>query len=115
LVAQAHSQVMAAYPWSSTTPTADQVENPDTATIQGHGVQFQQTGTSWYAEVGSNVAPEKVTTGRQDWGPTTAAQQAVFGSKGAGGQLSWSLDVPAQGRTLWVAVSASQFGSSQAL
>jgi len=115
LVAEAHSQVMAAYPWSSTTPTADQVENPDTASVQGHGVQFQQTGTSWYAELGSSVAPTKVTTGRRDWGPTTAAQQKVFGTKGAGGQLSYKLHVPAQGTTLWMAVSGSQFGSAQAL
>ncbi len=115
LVAQAHSQVMAAYPWSSTTPTAQQVEHPDTASVQGGGVQFKQTGTSWFAEVGSSVAPSQVTTGRQDWGPTTAAQQAVFGTKGAGGQLSWNLHVPAGGQTMWVAVSASQFGSSEAL
>ena len=115
LVAQAHSQVMAAYPWSSTTPTADQVENPDTASVQGHGVQFQQQQTTWYAEVGASVAPAQVTTGSGDWGPTTAADQAVFGSKGAGGQLSWNLDVPAQGRTLWVAVSASQFSATKAL
>jgi hypothetical protein len=115
LLAQAHSQVMAAYPWSSTTPTADQVENPDTASLVGHGVQFQQQETSYYAELGSNVAPAQVTTGSGDWGPTTAADQTVFGSKGAGGQLSWNLKVPAQGRTLWVGVSGSQLGSSQAL
>ena len=115
LVAQAHSQVMAAYPWSSTTPTADAVEHPDTASVQGHGVQFNQTGTSWYADVGANLAPDQVATGGADWGPTTAAQQTVFGSKGAGGQLAWKLDVPARGRTLWVAVSGSQFGSAQAL
>lgn len=115
LVAQAHSQVMAAYPWSSTTPTADQVENPDTASVQGHGVQFQQEQTSWYAEVGSNVAPTQVTTGSGDWGPTTQADQAVFGSKGAGGQLAWNLHVPARGRTLWVAVSASQFSAAKAM
>src|SRR5579875_3267669 len=115
LVAQAHSQVMGAYPWSSTTPTADQVENPDTASVQGHGVQFQQQQTTWYAEVGASVAPAQVTTGSGDWGPTTAADQAVFGSKGAGGQLSCNLDVPAQGRTLWVAVSASQFSATKAL
>src|SRR5579875_3789743 len=115
VVAQAHSQVMAAYPWSFTTPTANQVENPDAASVQGNVVQFQQTGTSWYAEVGSNVAPQRVTTGSGDWGPTTSANQATFGSKGAGGQLSWSLDVPAQGRTLWVAVSGSQVGSSEAM
>jgi hypothetical protein len=115
LLAQAHSQVMAAYPWSSTTPTADQVENPDTASVVGHGVQFQQQQTSDYAEMGSNVTPSQVTTGSGDWGPTTSADQAVFGSKGAGGQLAWNLQVPAQGRTLWVGVSASQLGAGQAL
>jgi hypothetical protein len=115
LLAQAHSQVMAAYPWSSTTPTADQVENPDTASLVGHGVQFQQQETSDYAELGSTVAPTQVSTGSGDCGPTTTADQAVFGSKGAGGQLSWNLQVPAQGKTLWVGVSASQLGSSKAL
>ncbi len=115
LMAQAHSQVMGAYPWSGTTPTADQVENPDMASVQGHGVQFQQEQTSWYAEVGSNVTPTQVTTGSGDWGPTTQADRAVFGTKGAGGRLSWNLDVPAQGRTLWVAVSASQFSSAKAM
>ena len=115
LLAQAHSQVMAAYPWSSTTPTADQVENPDTASVVGHGVQFQQQQTTDYAEVGSTVTPSQVTAGSGDWGPTTSANQTVFGSKGAGGQLSWNLQVPAQGTTLWVGVSASQLGASPAL
>jgi glycogen debranching enzyme len=115
LLAQAHSQVMAAYPWSTTTPTADQVENPDTASVLGNGVQFQQQETSDYAELGSTVTPSQVTTGSGDWGPTTAADQTVFGAKGAGGQFSWNLQVPARGRTLWVGVSGSQLGDAPAL
>ncbi|HLI59034.1 MAG TPA: hypothetical protein VKV21_05150 [Solirubrobacteraceae bacterium] len=115
VVAEAHSQVMAAYPWSSTTPTADQVEHPDAASAEGDAVQFRQTGRSWYADVGSKLAPRRVAVGRGDWGPTTAAERAVFGSKGAGGRLAWTLRVPARGRTLWVAVSGSQFSASRAM
>src|SRR5579875_508277 len=115
VVAEAHSQVMAAYPWSSTTPTADQVEHPDAASAEGDAVQFRQTGRSWYADVGSKLAPRRVAVGRGDWGPTTAAERAVFGSKGAGGRLAWTLRVPARGRTLWVAVSGSQLSASRAM
>jgi hypothetical protein len=113
LVAQAHSQVIAAYPWSSTNPTWQQVEHPDTAVRQGAHIQFHQTDTDYYAEVGSTVTPT-VSTGKPYWGPTPPSDRAVFGPDGAGGQLSWNLPVPAAGRTLWVAVAGSQTGSADA-
>jgi hypothetical protein len=113
VVAQAHSQLIAAYPWSSTNPTTQQVENPDAASVAGNHLQFNQTKTSYYAEVGSSV-PASLSTGSGDWGPTPASEQQQYGTDGAGGQMTWSLNVPAGGETLWVAVAGSQLGSSPA-
>jgi hypothetical protein len=115
VVADAHSQVAAAYPWGSTTPTFDQFNYPNSVSA-GHAVlQFRQQHRPWYAEVGASQQPAAIRTGAGYWGPTTPAQQAVFGTKGRGGELSWSLRVPAGGRTLWLAVAGSQSGRGQAL
>jgi hypothetical protein len=114
VVADAHSQVAAAYPWQGTTPTFDQFNNPNTVS-SGNGVlEFNQQQTPWYAEVGASPSPGAISTGPGFWGPTPADQQATFGSKGRGGELSWSLPVPAGGRTLWLGAAGSQNGSAQA-
>ena len=113
VVAQAHSQVMAAYPWGSTTPTAAEVEHPDAASVRGEHLQFHQSQTSYYAELGASV-PASLSTGNGDWGPTPLSQQQQFGPDGSGGQLSWSLSVPTGGRTLWLGAAGSQLGARQA-
>ena len=118
VTADAHSEVSATYPWGSTTPTWDQFNNQNTVSAAQGVITFNQEKTPWYAEVGSATAPASTTTGSGDWGPTDAADQATFGTKGEGGQLTWNLAVPAAGRTLWLGVSGSQngpAGASQAL
>lgn len=111
----AHSQVMAAYPWASTTPTADSVEKPDLGSFSAGHLQFQQSGTDWFAEVGASLAPSAGASGPSFWGPTTAADQAAFGSKGTGGELNWRLTIPRGGTTLWVGVAGSAQGQAPAL
>jgi hypothetical protein len=115
VVADAHSQVAAAYPWSGTTPTFDQFNNPNTVSAARGVLAFSQQQTSWHAEIGASPSPSKIGTGPGFWGPTPADQQAAFGSKGRGGELSWSLPVPASGRTLWLGVAGSQDGSAPAV
>jgi hypothetical protein len=115
VVADAHSQVAAAYPWTSTNPTFQQFNHANTASVSNGVLQFQQQQTPWYADVGASPAPASVTAGTGYWGPTPASQQAVFGTDGRGGELSWSLPVPGSGRTLWLAVAGSHTGPSPAL
>ena len=114
VTADAHSEVSATYPWGSTTPTWDQFNNQNTVSASQGVIQFNQEKTPWYAEVGSATAPTSTATGSGDWGPTSASDQATFGTKGEGGQLTWNLAVPAAGRTLWLGVSGSQNGSASA-
>ena len=114
VTADAHSEVSATYPWGSTTPTWDQFNNQNTVSAAQGVITFNQEKTPWYAEVGSATAPSATATGSGYWGPTDAADQATFGTKGEGGQLTWNLAVPAVGRTLWLGVSGSQNGSASA-
>src|SRR5580704_16265956 len=114
VTAGAHSEVSATYPWGSTTPTWDQFNNQNTVSAAQGVITFNQEKTPWYAEVGSATAPASTATGSGDWGPTSPTDQATFGTKGEGGQLTWNLAVPAAGRTLWLGVSGSQNGSASA-
>jgi hypothetical protein len=114
VTADAHSEVSATYPWSSTTPTWDQFNNQNTVSAANGVIQFNQEQTPWFADVGSATAPSGTATGSGYWGPTSASDQSVFGTKGEGGQLTWNLAVPAAGRTLWLGVAGSQNGPAGA-
>ncbi len=115
VVADAHSQVSAAYPWGSTTPTFDSFNHQNTVSASGGVIQFRQESRPWYAEVGASPRPASVQTGAGYWGPTPASQQTAFGTKGRGGQLTWNLSIPAGGRTLWLGVAGSHTGASPAV
>ncbi len=104
VTADAHSEVSATYPWGSTTPTWDQFNNQNTVSASNGVITFNQEKTSWYADVGADTTPSGTATGSGYWGPTSASDQATFGTKGEGGQLTWKLSVPAAGRTLWLGV-----------
>ena len=114
VTADAHSEVSATYPWSSTTPTWDQFNHQNTVSAANGVIQFNQEQTPWYADVASATAPSSTATGSGYWGPTSASDQATFGTKGEGGQLTWNLAVPASGRTLWLGVAGSQTGPANA-
>ena len=114
VTADAHSEVSATYPWGGTTPTWDQFNNQNTVSASGGVIQFNQSKTSWFADLGASTAPSGTATGPGYWGPTSASDQAVFGAKGQGGQMTWNLDVPTAGRTLWLGVAGSQNGSAEA-
>ena len=60
VVADAHSQVAAAYPWGSTTPTFDSFNHPNTVSASGGVMQFRQQPRPWYAEVGASPQPASV-------------------------------------------------------
>ena len=114
VTADAHSEVSATYPWGSTTPTWDQFNSQNTVSAANGVITFNQEKTSWYAEVGAATAPNSTATGSGYWGPTSATDQATFGTKGEGGQLTWNLSVPAAGRTLWLGVAGSQNSQADA-
>jgi hypothetical protein len=129
----AHSEVMSQYPWAWTTPNAGDFNFQDTGAYADGTLEFHDTGTphanagphDWVALVGSNTAATGGVAEAGHWGPqsppvTCTAESQFFCDegpfgKGTGGQIRYSVTVPARGaRTLWLAVAGSDAGEGAA-
>ncbi|MEA2363000.1 MAG: hypothetical protein QOD71_2145 [Thermoleophilaceae bacterium] len=132
----AHSELISAYPWGWTAPTAGDFNLPDTASADGRRLLFRDQGRppvanaeahDWASLVGARERPVQTATGTAFRGPQDPpvvcpgdgpapehCDDSVFG-KGAGGELRYRLTVPAgRTRTLWVAVAGSDQGVAAA-
>ncbi|HEY1712160.1 MAG TPA: hypothetical protein VGG07_04615 [Solirubrobacteraceae bacterium] len=135
----AHSELMGAFPWSSTTPASAADNLPDHGSFDGRDLVFTDNGSighgapvhDYAALVGSNVKPQSGTAAAEGGafrGPQgsrvcqaddstslpSACDDGPFG-KGTGGELRYQVTVPAGGSTtLWIAVAGSDQGMSAA-
>jgi len=134
----AHSELMSAYPWGFTTPDQTTFNLPDKASYNGHQLVFTETGTppaanaaphDWAAIVGATgLTPSSGQTGTAFRGPQdppvicpVSSQPDIFRcddtayGKGAGGELTYPVSVPAgTSRTIWFTVAGSDQGLSDA-
>ncbi|NJC86647.1 glycogen debranching protein [Planosporangium mesophilum] len=131
LTVNAHSELMAAYPWGWTTPDQTTFNLPDTANFDGRNVLFRETGRppvpgaaahDYAAVVGSSLTPDAHRLGAGMRGPQEPAvvcpasdptparcDDGPYG-KGTGGELTYTIDLPRTGRTVWFAVAGSDAG-----
>src|SRR5829696_3067494 len=130
LTVDAHSELMSAYPWDWTTPSASDFNLPDTAAFAGGRLQFREHGKphvnaeahDWAAVVGSQLVPTRHATGDNFRGPQDPAEicppdpcDDSASGKGAGGELRYVVPLQAgQPRTIWVAVAGSGQGPADA-
>jgi hypothetical protein len=132
----AHSELMGAYPWGFSGVTPNASDNlADTGAFTGNALQFTDHGAlpgapvhDYAALVAANQAPvsgeaaasdgkfrgpqgDNTCTGTEDPAPApSACDDGPFG-KGTGGELRYSVTIPAGGtKTLWVAVAGSDDG-----
>jgi len=134
----AHSELMSAYPWGFTTPDQTTFNLPDTASFNGQQLVFEENGTppvanatphAWAALVGaSGLTPVSHATGTAFRGPQdppvicpVSSQPDLFRcddtayGKGAGGELTYAVSVPAHtSRTIWFTVAGSDQGVAAA-
>jgi hypothetical protein len=126
----AHSELMPAYPWGSTTPSADG-DTPDTGRFAGDALEFRDTGGTaprdYAAYVGSSRRPDGHALGSAHRGPqdppvicpaegTAPARcdDSTFG-KGTGGRLDYRVRLePGRGTTVWFAVAGTDTGTADA-
>jgi hypothetical protein len=127
LAADAHSELIGAYPWDGTTPSAADANQPDSASLDGSRLVFTDGGHPWAAAVGSTLTPTGGKTGKDFRGPqdppvicpasggTPARCDDSPAGKGAGGELDLELALRAgKARTVWFGVAGSQTGASDA-
>jgi hypothetical protein len=140
VMVDAHSELMSAYPWGFSGVTPNASDNlADHGAYAGGELQFTDDGAlpgapvhHYAALVASDQAPaagEAAATGGAYWGPQpghactgdespapmpSACDDGPFG-KGTGGQLRYSVTVPAGGaKTLWIAAAGSDQGMAEA-
>jgi hypothetical protein len=132
----AHSELMTAYPWGSTTPDQQANNLPDTGSYAGGALVFREQGTpkvanasahDFAAMVAADRTPVAHALGAGHRGPqdppvicpstgTTPPRcdDSAFG-KGTGGRLSYDVRLPAgHGTTVWLAVAGSDHGTAEA-
>jgi hypothetical protein len=135
LGADAHSELLSAYPWGWTTPSAQASNLPDSAAYDSGALLFSDQGTppgglpahDWAAAVGATEAPTGHDTGTGFRGPQDppticpmdgpapyTCDDSAMG-KGAGGQLTYDVTVPAGGtKDVWFGVAGSDSGTTAA-
>jgi hypothetical protein len=140
LSVDAHSELMGQYPWGFGGVTPNASDNlPDQGSFDGKNLVFTDDGAlpgapvhHYAALVGSAATPSAGTTGSQFWGPQpghrctgtevgapadpkpSACDDGPFG-KGTGGELTYSLSLPAGGSTtVWMAAAGSDQGLTAA-
>ena len=140
VMVDSHSELLSAYPWSFSGMIPNAANNvPDQGSFDGRSLVFTDDGslgqgdpTHHYAAlVSSNIKPASgvaAPTGGAYRGPQTAnvcaatdstSQPSLCGDgpygKGTGGELHYSVTVPAHGSTtLWIAVAGSDRGLADA-
>jgi hypothetical protein len=136
LALDAHSELIAAYPWGWTTPNAAAMNLPDTGAVQDGALVFQETGTppvpnasphDYAAVVGSSLRPTGQALGPDHRGPQDPAvicpadgpappscDDSAFG-RGTGGQLRYEVRLKRDRlETVWFAVAGSDKGLGKA-
>jgi hypothetical protein len=140
LSVDAHSELMGQYPWGFGGVTPNASDNlPDHGSYDGQNLAFTDDGAlpgapehHYAALVGTAMRPASGVIGDQFWGPQpghrctgtepgapadpkpSACDDGPFG-KGTGGELTYTLSLPADGsRTVWLAVAGSDEGLASA-
>jgi glycogen debranching enzyme len=113
LTMHAHSELMGAYPWGWTTPSAKDVNAKDVGactTGRRGALTFREPGHPWYAEVAARSKAKTCDVSDDFWGPIPPGERADYSEfgNGTGGQLRWDVRLRGgQAKTIWIAVAGS--------
>jgi len=137
LSVDAHAELMGHYPWGFTGVTPNASDNlPDSGSFDGRHLVFTDDGAlpgapehHYAALVGTALTPDSGEIGDQFWGPQpghrctgtepvapmpSQCDDGPFG-RGTGGELTYTLSLPAGGSTtVWLAVAGSDRGLAPA-
>jgi hypothetical protein len=115
----ARSQLMGAYPWNDTTPSADELNRKDTASYDPAvgTLTFHTPDRHWYAIVGASLRASHGAADDDSWGPLSEAQHDGYSQAqwSAGAMLRWDIDLAVgEEQTLWLVVAGSHTAREEA-
>jgi glycogen debranching enzyme len=116
---QARSQLMAAYPRTTTTPTAEALNAHDEARYDPHAgtLVVARPDKPWCAIIGASLPASSGAAGDQYWGPLAEAERVDYSQRSfsTGGELCWELDLTADSeQTIWIAIAGSTRSEAEA-
>jgi glycogen debranching enzyme len=116
---QARSQLMATYPRTTTTPTAEAFNAHDEARYdpQAGTLIVTRPDKPWCAIIGASLPASGGAAGDQYWGPLAEAERADYsqGSFSTGGELRWEFALAADSeQTIWIAIAGSTLSEADA-
>ncbi|MBX6342295.1 MAG: glycogen debranching protein, partial [Thermomicrobiaceae bacterium] len=122
LTMDVRSELMGAYPWGWTTPSAKEANGKDAGSYdQRTGtLAFREPGKPWVALVRGATDDARRTTGRvgdEIWGPVPPDQRAGYleNGNGTGGELGWVIAPDRSGQTtFWIGVAGSNRSQAEA-
>jgi hypothetical protein len=121
LAVEAESELIPAYPWSSTKPTSESLHLPDQVSIDSilGALQFTQPAQpqysrlAWYALVGAALSPQDRETGFQSLKPSVSPTISMY--NGATGTLNFQVTLKGESNaTVWFAVAGSNVEKAEA-
>jgi hypothetical protein len=108
------SQILQAYPWSSTTPTSDQLDQQDNVQFDPliSGLTFSEPNQPWYAMVAGRATKQGPQDSVQFQG---SSGLGILPGKEATGQLTWQLKIAAGSTVeIWFGISGTHVFKAEA-
>ncbi|MGH2752174.1 MAG: glycogen debranching protein [Actinomycetota bacterium] len=115
----ARSDILSAYPWSWTEPSAGEFNRKDEGRYERSTgtLEFEEPGKPWHALVRTSQRPKSGRAGDDIWGPVPRSERAGYSEEGngTGGRMQWNLRLDGrQQETLWLAVAGSHTSKGEA-
>jgi glycogen debranching enzyme len=116
---QIRSQLLSAYPWTTSEPAAEALNAHDKATYDGQTglLVFTRPDKPWCAIIGASPQPNSGAEGDRYWGLLEEADRAGYSQRSfsTGGELRWELELtPNAEQTIWIGIAGSTHSESEA-
>lgn len=116
---QARSQLLAAYPWSNTTPSAETLNAADEARYNAARgmLVFTRPDKPWGVCVGALPQPTSGAPGALFWGSVEDDERASYSQQrfSSSGELRWDLVLAGDAeQTIWIAIAGSHTAVDEA-
>ncbi len=115
----ARSDILSAYPWGWTEPSAAEFNGDDAGRYDRSTgtLEFNEPGKPWHALVRTSERPKNGRAHDDIWGPVAPDERADYmeHGHGMGGRFQWTIELEGNAtKTVWLAVAGSHTSKAEA-